>query len=55
MGGLVKYVTRKPDLENMTARVGADFKENYNASEAGWNARGNLEISPDLGSKVDVS
>ena len=44
MGGLVKYVTRKPDLENMTARVGADFKENYNASEAGWNARANVNL-----------
>ena len=44
MGGLIKYVTRKPDLEDVSARVGADFKENDNASEAGWNARGTLNL-----------
>jgi iron complex outermembrane receptor protein len=44
MGGLVKYVTRKPDLESISARVGADFKENDNASEAGWDAHGSLNL-----------
>ena len=44
MGGLVKYVTLKPDPESVSARVGADFKENDNASEAGWNARGSLNL-----------
>ena len=44
MGGLVKFVTRKPDLERATARTGVDFKENDYASAAGWNARGSLNV-----------
>jgi len=44
MGGLVKYVTRKPDLDRATARVGVDFKENDNATAAGWNARGSMNL-----------
>jgi iron complex outermembrane recepter protein len=44
MGGLVKYVTRKPDVESATARVGADLKENDNASAAGWNVRSALNV-----------
>src|SRR6202035_1248381 len=44
MGGLLKYVTRKPDLDNVTVRVGTDFKENSNASAAGWNARGAINL-----------
>lgn len=44
MGGLVKYITRKPDLESVAAQIGADFKENDTASEAGWSTRGNLNM-----------
>ena len=44
MGGLVKFVTRKPDLDRVTARTGVDFKENDHASAAGWNARGSINL-----------
>lgn len=44
MGGLIKYITRKPDLENVSALLGANFKENDVASETGWSARGNVNV-----------
>jgi iron complex outermembrane recepter protein len=44
MGGLVKYVTRKPDLDNGSVRVGADFKENDNASAVGWNVHTSVNL-----------
>ncbi len=53
MGGLVKYITRKPDLESLSALIGADWKENEVGSEAGWSARGNLN-APIVPGKVAV-
>ncbi len=44
MGGLIKYVTRKPDLERATARVGVDLKENEDASAAGRNVRSSINL-----------
>jgi len=44
MGGLIKYVTRKPDLNNVTARVGVDFRENGDASQAGWSAHNSVNL-----------
>ena len=44
MGGLIKYVTRKPDLNNVTARVGVDFRENGDASQAGWSVHNSVNL-----------
>ncbi len=44
MGGLVKYVTREPDLEGFAGWVGADLDENAHASAVGWNAHGALNV-----------
>jgi iron complex outermembrane receptor protein len=44
MGGLLKYVTRKPNLDRVTAQIGADFKENGTASAGGWNAHGSINL-----------
>lgn len=48
MGGLLKYVMRKPDLDDTVVRVGADLKENGNLSATGGAVRGsvNLPIAP---------
>jgi outer membrane receptor protein involved in Fe transport len=44
MGGLLKYVTRQPDLDNVTGRVGAGLKENQDGSEFGWNGRASVNV-----------
>jgi iron complex outermembrane recepter protein len=44
MGGLLKYVARKPDLESVTARVGVDMQENGNASGVGWSLRNSINL-----------
>ena len=54
MGGLLKYVTRRPELDATTVRVGGDFKENGDAAGVGWNAHGtsiyrSWRISPHCG------
>lgn len=48
MGGLLKYVMRKPDLDDAVVRVGADLNENGNLSATGGDVRGsvNLPIVP---------
>lgn len=44
MGGLLKYVMHRPELDVTTVRVGADFKENTTASAAGWSGHGSLNL-----------
>jgi len=44
MGGLLKYVTRKPDLESVSARVGVDLLGNGNASAVGWSLRNSVNL-----------
>jgi iron complex outermembrane receptor protein len=44
MGDLLKYVTRKPDLESVPARVGVDLLGNGNASAVGWSLRNSVNL-----------
>jgi iron complex outermembrane receptor protein len=58
LGGLLKYVTREPDLQETQFRVGADGSYVHNASEAGYGARAgaNLPLIPgELGLSASVS
>src|SRR5581483_2485543 len=58
LGGLLKYVTRDPDLQQTQFRAGVDASGLYNATRAGYGARAsaNLPIIPDqLGFSLSVS
>lgn len=58
LGGLLKYVTREPDLQDTRFRVGADGSDVHNAAQAGYGARAgaNLSLIPgELGFSVSVS
>ncbi len=58
LGGLLKYVTREPDLQDTQFRVGADGSDVHNATQAGYGARAsaNLPLIPgELGFSVSMS
>lgn len=58
LGGLLKYVTREPDLQQTQFRVGADGSDVHNATQAGYGARAsaNLPLIPgELGFSASVS
>jgi iron complex outermembrane receptor protein len=58
MGGLVKYVTVAPDLENREFRVGGGLSSVEGSSDLGWNARfgANLPLVNDrLGLRVSYA
>ncbi len=44
LGGLLKYVTREPDLQQMQLRFGADGSAVHNAPQAGYGARANADL-----------
>lgn len=44
MAGLVKYVLRKPNLQEFEARFGSDLEDVRASSGAGWNARGAISF-----------
>lgn len=39
MGGLLKYITRAPQLTDFEARVGGDFFDNSGGGDSGWGGR----------------
>lgn len=44
MGGLLKYVTRKPDLNDVETRMGAEMSGTNGAGGANWGLRGQLNL-----------
>lgn len=44
MGGLLKYVTRKPDLSKTEIRLGTDMSGTNSAGGANWGARGQVNL-----------
>ncbi len=44
LGGLLKYVTRSPNLQDTQFRVGGDASDVHNASRAGYGARASANI-----------
>jgi outer membrane receptor protein involved in Fe transport len=58
LGGLLKYVTRDPDLKQTQFRVGLDASGLYNATKAGYGARASANlplITDELGFSLSVS
>ena len=58
LGGLLKYVTREPNLQEAEFHVGADGSEVHNATEAGYGARASADlplIPGELGLSASVS
>ncbi|MGQ3045347.1 MAG: TonB-dependent receptor [Niveispirillum sp.] len=44
MGGLLKYVTRKPDLKETQIRLGSDMSATNSAGGANWGVRGQVNL-----------
>ena len=58
LGGLLKYVTKEPDLTQTQFRVGTDVSEVHDATRAGYGVRANANVpivADELGFSVSVS
>ena len=54
MGGLLKYVMKEPDLENLSGSVGSGVSTTSGASGAGWDGRAMINV-PLIKDKLAIS